>query len=344
MSPDAPEYGLLPIAFGDGGVAGLRAEYTTVLWTLIGLKLSADVSARLWLDGADEVRGVFEGLLADFRVHAQRDMRKLPDGTPYLPMLKDGSGRHNRVPAFEGDPDPWELVNPGSATWALAHAIYPGEIVSPDDPLVRNFCHLLDTLADEQGIPANTGWLPFDAVWPYCASFYAHAWLYAGRHDKAVEYLYAFANHAAPTRVWREEQSLRRSPLGKHYGDMPHNWASAEFIRLVRNLLVFERGDALELLHGLPPEWIVPCRPVRVHRTPTRYGAVSVDFEDAPDGSWRAEVQCDLAWRLQPSTVTLRVPAGAGARLLAGDTEVVVGADGLVALPVTDRVMVTGGA
>ncbi len=33
---------------------------------------------------------------------------------------------------------------------------------------------------------------------------------------------------------------------------MPHNWASAEFIRLVRHLLILERGDELHLLEGLP--------------------------------------------------------------------------------------------
>ena len=96
--------------------------------------------------------------------------------------------------------------------------------------------------------------------------------LYAGHPDKAVDYLYAMANHAAPTRVWREEQSLAASDNADFVGDMPHNWASAEFVRLVRHLLVFERGETLELLPALPPEWLRPGAEVRVDRTPTRFG------------------------------------------------------------------------
>ena len=33
---------------------------------------------------------------------------------------------------------------------------------------------------------------------------------------------------------------------------MPHNWASAEFIRLVIHLLALDRGDELHLLEGFP--------------------------------------------------------------------------------------------
>ena len=174
-------------------------------------------------------------------------------------------------PTYPGAPEPWNRLNPGSATWALAQTIYPGEVFAPDDPLVRDFCHLLDLIDNEQGIPAETGWLPYRAVWSYSASFYAHVWLYVGRPDKAIDYLYAFANHAAPTRVWREEQSLRDTHHGQLFGDMPHNWASVEFIRLVRHALVFERGDVLELLPALPPEWLTPDRPLRLEDTPTPF-------------------------------------------------------------------------
>ena len=36
---------------------------------------------------------------------------------------------------------------------------------------------------------------------------------------------------------------------------MPHNWASAEFIRLIRHLMILERGKKLCLLEGLPQSW-----------------------------------------------------------------------------------------
>ena len=163
----------------------------------------------------------------------------------------------------------------------------------PDDPLVRNFCRLLDQIDDEEGVPAGTGWIPYRGVWPYSASFYAHVWLYAGRPDKAIDYLYGFANHAAPTRVWREEQSFAHLHDGRFVGDMPHNWASAEFIRLVRDLLVFERGETLELLPAMPPQWLMPDHPLLLDRTPTRFGPVSLSLHIDAQGHCEFSVVLD---------------------------------------------------
>jgi hypothetical protein len=199
-------------------------------------------------------------------------------------MILPGSGDHNLVvdPAEAAVSRP-SAIQPGTATWALAQAIWPGEVLPPDHELVRNFLALLDSVDDEQGIPAETGWLTYRSLWTYYASFAAHAWLYAGRPDKAVDYLYGFANHAAPTRVWREEQPLHATGQEEVCGDMPHNWASAEFVRLVRHLLVFEVGGGLQLLAGVPSEWLAPGASIEVDRTPTRFGAVSllVSVDDA---------------------------------------------------------------
>jgi hypothetical protein len=89
----------------------------------------------------------------------------------------------------------------------------------------------------------------------------------------------------------------------------PHNWASAEFVRLVRHLLVLERGDEIELLTGLPEEWLVPGQRVRLERTPTRFGPVTLQVErEAPD-IVRIEVERDVGWPRRPERVLLHVPA-----------------------------------
>ena len=287
----APEYGLLPAAFGNGGLGGVRAEYTTALWLLVGLKAVARAAGYLALDAEQQaVQTEFDGLMQALREHAARDMRTLPDGTPYLPMLKPGSGEHHWNHEFPGTPPPWQRVNPGTATWALAHAVYPGELFAADDPLVQNFCALLDQLDDDEGVPTATGWLPYQALWTYAASFYAHVWLYAGRPDKAVDYLYALANHAAPTRVWREEQSLAAAHLGQKVGDMPHNWAAAEFIRLVRNLIVWEEDGHIHLLRGLPESWLARGATLRLH-TPTCAGAIDLDLTVDDAGAAHLQVR-----------------------------------------------------
>jgi hypothetical protein len=274
-----PLRGVLPEAFGDGGLGGVRAEYTTTMWILTGLRYAAD-GARMLGETTDAASfgELFDSLLAAFEESAKAQRRTTEDGLRYLPMNLPGSGDHQFVPRLPDAEVPvWRRIRPETATWALCHAIWPGEVFAADDEVVRDLLDLYEARDDEQGIPATTGWLPHRAVWTYNASFAAHAWLYAGRPDKAVDYLYAFANHASPTRVWREEQPLTGSGHLQICGDMPHNWASAEFIRLVRHLLVFERGDGLDLLPAVPEHWFVPGAEIHVERTPTRFGRISID-------------------------------------------------------------------
>jgi hypothetical protein len=310
LDPADPAYGLMPAAYSDGGVGGKRPEYSTPLWTLAGLKAIAQAARQLDLiEDVAAFQTEFDRLLADFRAHVVQHLGHLPNGLPYLPIrIPGGSSDHHWIPDYPAEPEPWQRLNPGSATWALAQTIYPGEVFAPDDLLVQNFCQLLELLDDEEGIPIETGWLPYRALWTYAASFYAHVWLYAGRPDKAVDYLYAFANHAAQTRVWREEQSLRETQHGQLFGDMPHNWASAEFIRLVRHLLVFERGLELELLRGLPAEWIIPEKRVYLEKTPTRFGPVSLEFALNRAGNVTITVQLASDWPVQPQAIRLYLP------------------------------------
>ncbi|MGA2018067.1 MAG: hypothetical protein ABSH26_14050, partial [Opitutaceae bacterium] len=95
--------------------------------------------------------------------------------------------------------------------------------------------------------------------------------------------LYAYANHAAPTLVWREEQSLRGQPF-KKVGDMPHNWASAEFIRLVVHLIEIDRGSELHLLEGMPSEWALPGQTTSLNGIATPFGRLTMQFRVSKDG------------------------------------------------------------
>jgi hypothetical protein len=135
---------------------------------------------------------------------------------------------------------------------------------------------------EEQGLVRDTGWLK-NGIWNYFASFYAHAWLWLGEGQKAARTLYAFGNHASPLLCWREEQM----PVGKGdaaVGDMPHNWASAEFIRLVRHALALERGRELHLFEAVPAKWIQPGACLRMKDVYTEFGPMSLEFRVSKDG------------------------------------------------------------
>jgi hypothetical protein len=100
------------------------------------------------------------------------------------------------------------------------------------------------------------------------------------------------ANHASPLLAWREEQSLKDKEYVK-VGDMPHNWASAEFLRLTSHLLALDRGDELHLFEGLPAEWARGGMVTRLKHIGTVFGALDLTLEVSPDGR-RAKVTADL--------------------------------------------------
>jgi hypothetical protein len=59
---------------------------------------------------------------------------------------------------------------------------------------------------------------------------------------------------------------------------MPHNWASAEFIRLVVHMIELDRGNDLHLFEALPPNWIAPGRRVALHGILTPFGPVELSL------------------------------------------------------------------
>ena len=265
---DSPlDNGLVPPGFPDGGLGGVHYEYTNPYWNLLGLH--AFVQSARWLGKADQAAAwqkEYDDFSAAFRKAAARDTRKDPHGNAYLPILMGEQGGQ-------------EL--PQRAQWGFCHAVYPGQIFVKDNPLVAGNMAMLEA-TEREGMVFGTGW---DAagIWNYFASFYGHAWLWQGNGRKAADVLYAFANHASPMLDWREEQSLKGQPY-KKVGDMPHNWASAEFIRLTVHLLALDRGDELHLLEGLPAEWLGPNMVTRLDGVATPFGPLYLSVQVQEDG------------------------------------------------------------
>jgi len=269
LKNDSPlDDGLMPAGFPDGGIGGVIYEYTNPYWNLIGLR--SFIEAARWLGKADEAiawEKEYDDFMAAFSTAAARDMRKDTNGNMYLPILMGEDGVK-------------ELPQRGQ--WGFCHAVYPGQIFVKNDPIVKGNLAMLEA-TEREGMVYGTGW-DATGIWNYFASFYGHAWLWQGNGHKAAETLYAFANHASPTLVWREEQSLKGEKF-KKVGDMPHNWASAEFIRLTVHLLELDRGDELHLLEGFPQRWAAPGMVTRLNGVFTPFGQLFMELKIAGDGS-----------------------------------------------------------
>ncbi len=251
--------GLIPPGAIDGGLGGAKdkGEYTNIYWNLMGLK--AIVQAADWIgekEDAKEWKKEYDDFYATFQKAAHRDM--VPDafGNKYLPIPMD--------------PKYYSL--PQRAQWAFCQSVYPGQLFSQDDPIAKGTMNMLHTTLQE-GMVMGTGW-SIDGIWNYFASFYGHACLWMGEGDRAAQSLYAFANHASTLLAWREEHNPRDLP--RHFvGDMPHNWASAEFIRLAVHLLEIDRGNQLHLFEGLPEEWVQAGMETSLKDIATPFGKLS---------------------------------------------------------------------
>jgi hypothetical protein len=301
-------YGLLAPGFADGGIGGVRSEFTNTVWTLAGLKAVADAADRLHRESLGRARTFYQELRSCFLAAAKVEMAHDPRGFDYLPMLA------REDPAWR-DPDPWNRPRPQTAQWALSHAIFPGLVFAKDDPIVRGHIALMQA-STEEDIPAETGWLWHEAVWTYNASFVAHVYLWAGLADWADRTFRGFLNHASPLYCWREEQPLEHALVSQDWGDMPHNWASAECVRYLRHSLLLEDGSRMRLLGGMPSKSFTAREPFRLERSPTRFGRVTLGLEPVgPARGWKLDFRIEPAQEVGGVEIPATLTGGSLARV-----------------------------
>src|SRR5262249_20813163 len=91
--------------------------------------------------------------------------------------------------------------------------------------------------------------------WPYGGLELAHAFLLTGMQAEMQQVLnYTLAHQTAPGMyAWAEGVDSQTGGFGE--GDMPHAWASAELVNLVRDMLLYEDGDTLVVGAGVPAAW-----------------------------------------------------------------------------------------
>jgi hypothetical protein len=305
---DSPNgrYGLIAPGFPDGGIAGIRYDFTNTVWTLAGLRAVVNANEKLRLSDLDRASTFLKELLSAFAVAAREQMVEDPRGFAYLPMLMREDSEMRL--------DAWDRPRPQSAQWALSHAIFPGEVFAKDDPVVRGHIALMQACTQED-IPAETGWLRHEAVWNYNAAFVAEVYLWAGLRDWAHRTFTGYLNHASPLHAWREEQPLQNALLGDNWGDMPHNWASAECIRYLRHMLVLEDDRKIRLLAGLMPADLKDRAAFSLQGSPTRFGRVSLHAEPWGTRGWKMRFSRESSAE-SPAAVEIPERLDAGAVLV----------------------------
>lgn len=268
-NPQAPNYGILPESAVDGGF-WMSNDYSNTQWCLGGMKWA--IKAAKWMDRQKDVQvwqQQYDTLYASYMKIARKDIRKDDKGNDYLPV--EINNEHNYPPQ--------------KGQWSFCQSVYPGQIFD-DDAEARKIAEgTMQMLHDhrEEGLVFNTGWLD-QGLWTYFSSFYGHAMLWLGRGNEVPQLLYDYANHASPVMTWREEQK----PVGKgmeEVGDMPHNWASGEFIRMVIHMIELDRGNELHLLEAFPRQWVFPGAVTALQNVLTPFGPVDIRLAINSKGS-----------------------------------------------------------
>jgi hypothetical protein len=270
--PASRYFGLFPPGFTDGGLGGLEAEYGTTYWGMIALRAAARSAASLGeRDSARSWDRLASGIMSAFRTASARDARVDAHGNRYLPMLV-------------GDTSSSFL--PQQANWGMLDGQGIGHLFPYDDPLVTGTLAMLDAVSIE-GIPRSVGWLK-SGVWPFLGAMHGIAHAYQRNYGRARDILYAYANHASPLGTWVEEQ-LPKGEGTRTTGDASNATASSLYIKLLRRLLVMERGDTLALLEGLPAEWVRPGALLSLKGVGTEFGPLTLGLTISQDGR-RAEI------------------------------------------------------
>jgi hypothetical protein len=118
---------------------------------------------------------------------------------------------------------------------------------------------------------------------------------------KLAEYMLRMAT---PSWCWPE--AIHPRTLGGCMGDGHHGWAAAEWVLLVRNMILHERDDVLQVTRLVPAEWCHPGQRIAMRKAPTAFGTASIEIVFAEG---REQLKIDAQWRTPPREIHWHLPA-----------------------------------
>ena len=275
--------GLLPAGFSAEHLGPNDFYYWDNFWSLRGVTDAAEAARVLGLDSDAEL---FESIRASY----QRDLLDA------IARDIEHSSAHVLPAAPRRRPDAGMIGNIAAA--------YPLKLFHPEDtPWLRNTIGFIrDHLFHEEGFYQQ---MIHSGVNSYLTLQMAQCLLLMGDMGayRLIDYMLKLAT---PTWCWPE--AIHPRTLGGCMGDGHHGWAAAEWVLLVRNLIVHELDDVLQVTRLLPAEWCTSGARVAIRNAPTAFGtvSVSVDFHGNEEA---LTLECD--WRTPPREIHWYLPSAA---------------------------------
>ena len=275
----ASHYGLLPPGPSAEHLGPSDYFYWDDFWGLAGLRDATQVAEWLQQTGdAKKLRANYESFRADVEAS--------------LAMVAQRIGRA-AMPA-----SPYRRLDAGMI--ANLAALYPLRLFDANDPCIGDTIAALKEFAwMEDAYFSHVGHSAFGT---YLSLHVAQCLLFQ-RNPDAWKIINWVVRHASPTFTWAEGIH----PITRHggMGDGHHGWALADFLLIIRNVLLFEENDHLVITPILPEDWTAEMNVIQVEDAATYFGKVSytIAFGERTgtlvvNGAWRDDSCKYIEWNL----------------------------------------------
>ena len=216
----------------------------------------------------------------------------------------------------------------GGQDWGNMSSLYPEVLLPPSDPMVTGTLRATRAKYGE-GLMTYAGWLHH-----YISAFNTQSAIVRGEQEQVIKDLYAMLIHTSSTHAGWE---FARAPwTARDFVDdlAPHGTFSAEYVMLLRNMLLREQDRSLHLLSALSPEWTKPGDSVEVQNAPTYFGRLGMKATFRADGM---ALDLDATFRSEPDEVLVHLPSFVTPKGATADGKEVKVADHRLAVPSTTR-------
>jgi hypothetical protein len=240
-------YGLLPAA--EGEAIGHGYIYYHDFWAVLGLRMSIE-AAKAVDEGNDTkwMTETYNTLCANLSASVKLAFEHV-SGNQYIPATP-----FHPVSQFD--------------IWGSIAALYPTRFLGANDPMISQTLDMMRRHCQQD----EYTYFNRKKLWTYITVDWAMCYLLRDDLEMFFRLFDGYVSHASPTNGWTEEIFL---DTRQGTGDMPHGWAAAQFVHLLRNSLVYEDSDVLHLCWGAKEDWL--SNGITVRRAPTKFGVV--DFE-----------------------------------------------------------------
>ncbi len=208
----------------------------------------------------------------------------------------------DRVTSKTGGYIPPGLDGQQGQDWGNMLSIYPGEVLSPTNPMVGATLEATRAKYKEGIMTYDDGRFLHD----YLGFSNLETELILGNQQMAVRDLYAELVHTSSTQAGFETDVKAWGDRNFHWNLAPHGWFAARFRIALRNMFVRQQGNDLHLLSAISPAWIKPGSEMLVRNAPTDFGRVDLSLRLLT--SSRAELTLHDQFADPPAHIVLHLP------------------------------------